>query len=117
MSTHCKTCIAHQQQKEELKQKYESNKQNIKEFERYKYMLDKPEYIVVHCPHCNICLLIYEHEIHCGIFRCGKWRHNNEQLPQHLSKKECQNIDLDQIYGCAKPFKLEGSKAVICDYI
>ena len=43
---------------------------------------------------------------------------NGEQIPPHLPKNECDRLATDQlIYGCGRPFRLEGGQAVICDYV
>jgi hypothetical protein len=72
--------------------------------------------IIIKCPHCKIWIEIIE--INCAIFRCGLFKHNFQQIPQHENKKMCDlYIKNDLIYGCSKPFKIVDSKPVICDYI
>ncbi len=88
-------------------------------------LLDKM--ILVNCPHCNQLIEIVE--LNCCIFRCGIYRQNNEQIPPHLSKSECDRLaEQELIFGCGKPFRVEPispseknndttHKAIICDYI
>ena len=66
------------------------------------------------CPHCKIGIEIIE--VNCAIFRCGIYKDTYQQIPPHLSKKECDAI-VDKIYGCGKPFRLVNSKLEPCDYI
>ena len=60
----------------------------------------------VQCPHCNEYLII--EKVNCAIFRHGVVKTTMRQINPHLSKPECDKLkDLDLIYGCGKPFKLE----------
>jgi hypothetical protein len=68
----------------------------------------------MNCPHCGIGIEI--EKINCGIFRCGIYKHNGEQIPPHLPKSECDELK-DSIWGCGKPFKYENGKLISCDYI
>lgn len=71
---------------------------------------------VVICPHCHEDVII--EEINCAIFRHGIFKHNYEQIPPHSPKELCdQWVEQGLIYGCGKPFRLEGQIAVECDYI
>lgn len=57
-------------------------------------------------------------ERNCGIFRCGIYKSNFLQIPQHLDKEACLDLVLNKtIYGCGRPFRLVGNSAEICDYI
>lgn len=66
------------------------------------------------CPHCNDFVDIIE--INCGIFRHGVFKDSFQQIDPHLPKSECERV-LPLIYGCGKPFKYDGEKLVVCDYI
>lgn len=76
--------------------------------------------LFANCPHCD--LLVEIVEMNCKIFRCGVYRTDFVQIPQHLSKEECEKlIENRLIWGCGKPFtlvKINGEWcAVACDYI
>ncbi len=76
--------------------------------------------IIVECPHCQCQIEI--DQVNCAIFRHGAYIHNNEQIPPHSSKAECDRlVHQGQAIGCCKPFRLvkEGEKwiAVACNYI
>ena len=70
--------------------------------------------MLVECPNCDILIEIME--VNCGIFRCGVYKENGEQIPPHLPKEECDKIK-NKIWGCSLPFKYEQGKVIPCDYI
>ena len=47
--------------------------------------------IYFECPHCNILIMVYTHEIGCKIFRCGIYKTTGEQIPPHTDKKNVMN--------------------------
>ena len=74
------------------------------------------------CPHCYRNFMIYDNELNCGIFRHAIYKNNYQQVDPHMSKEKCdQLIANDEVYGCAKPFRiyLENNNYFIeiCDYI
>jgi len=70
------------------------------------------------CPHCKMLCQVPRSEIRCTIFRHAVFKKDMKFVPPHASKKECQRwVKEDLIYGCAKPFKFDGNKVEICDYI
>ena len=70
----------------------------------------------IECPHCKMYIEIIE--INCGIFRHGCYKLNNENIPPHLSKIDCEKLVINGIiYGCGKPFKFDGKNVTICEYI
>ena len=72
--------------------------------------------LILSCPNCSMMIVILERN--CGIFRCGIYKSNFMQIPQHLDKESCLDLVLNKsIYGCAQPFRLVGNSAEICDYI
>jgi hypothetical protein len=74
--------------------------------------------IITECPHCKISIVI--EALNCRIFRCGIYKHNNQQIHPHASKSECDQLfKTGAIYGCGKPFQVIGDppRSVICDYI
>ena len=72
--------------------------------------------MLINCPHCN--QLIFIVELNCCIFRCGIFKSNFNQIPPHLSKRDCDElVKQNLIYGCSKPFRINNNKALICDYI
>jgi len=61
--------------------------------------------LYIQCPHCAVMCEVLE--INCRIFRCGVYKKNNKQIPQHMPKAQCEQlIEEDAIYGCGKPFEL-----------
>lgn len=79
------------------------------------------EYILK-CPHCHLYVLIHHNDLNCRIFRHGVLKNNNEQIPPHLHKEECDRLYTENlIYGCGKPFRVNGEgnhiSIEICDYI
>ena len=72
--------------------------------------------LLVTCPHCN--QLIFIEEILCGIFRCGIYKNNYEQIPPHLEREKCLELVRDHlIIGCGRTFRIVGEKAEKCDWI
>ena len=70
------------------------------------------------CPNCNKYVLVSPDELNCGVFRHGVFRSTGDQIPSHATQKQCdQWVQSNQIDGCGKPFKYEGNKMVLCDYI
>jgi hypothetical protein len=73
--------------------------------------------IVTTCPYCQGDVIILEEEINCGIFRHAVFK-NGEGVPPHTPRELMKNmIELDLIFGCGSPFRLEDNKAVPCDWI
>lgn len=71
---------------------------------------------MMECPWCGTSIEI--EQINCGIFRCGILKSNNEQIPPHLSKEECEKfVEEDLIYGCGKPFRYIEGNLEKCDYL
>lgn len=75
---------------------------------------------IVNCPHCKDIIII--EQVNCAIFRHGVLKLNNEQIPPHLNKLECDKLfNCQLIYGCGKPFKVIEKNnlyiAIKCDYI
>jgi hypothetical protein len=80
------------------------------------------DYIMFQCPTCELQIVIYKHEINCGIFRHGVIKDSGLQISPHSSKIECDKlVDGELIYGCGKPFRITNNnneyKAEICGYI
>jgi hypothetical protein len=77
-----------------------------------------PEEYLFACPHCEMLIQVPRDGLNCQIFRHGSYKINNEQIPPHLPRDECNRlIGADLIYGCGKPFTYNGIVAAICDYI
>lgn len=71
--------------------------------------------MLVTCPHCNQHIII--DQINCGIFRHAMYK-TGMPFPPHASKQMCDDaINQAIIYGCGKPFRVVGDKAVVCDYV
>ena len=80
------------------------------------------EYYTLKCPSCDDLVLIHKNELNCRIFRHAVYKHDMQPIPPHLSKPECDTlVSSGTIYGCAKPFRVEGDgeeiNAVLCDYV
>lgn len=69
--------------------------------------------IFLECPHCKIQIEISE--INCGVFRCGIYKDNGQQVPPHMPKEEAEKLG-DTIYGCGQPFQYLNGKLVKCDW-
>ena len=113
----CKVCDI---EREKARVLYEETKQKLEEQQQYQKQLSEKDYLVFHCPYeeCNILNIVYNNEIHCGIFRCGFNKLTNQQIPQHTSKVECDILRNDpNIIGCVRPYRLDGKSPIICDYI
>ena len=115
----CKVCeIDIEREKERVL--YEETKQKLEEQQQYQKQLSEKDYIVFNCPYseCNILNIVYNNEIHCGIFRCGYNKLTNTQIPQHTTKVECDILRNDKnIIGCTQPYRLVENLPVKCDYI
>jgi len=78
---------------------------------------DDPYYIFK-CPHCKIYIIVLKTETNCRIFRCGVYISNNNPIPPHTPKDECDRLkDENLIYGCGKPFIFKEKYVEICGYI
>ena len=86
----CKVCEI-EIEREKARVLYEETKQKLEEQQQYQKQLSEKDYLVFHCPYeeCNILNIVYNNEIHCGVFRCGYNKLTNQQIPQHASKVEC----------------------------
>jgi len=115
----CKICEI-DKQKEEANILYETTKKKLEQQSVQHHQLDEHDYLVYHCPYkeCNILNIVYNNEIHCGIFRCGYNNSTGQQIPQHATKTECDILRNDKnIIGCAQPYRLVGKLPTICGYI
>jgi len=80
------------------------------------------DYYTVICPSCQDVVIIYKNELNCRIFRHAVYKNSMQPIPPHASKEECDRlINSGEVYGCAKPFRVEGEDetilAVSCEYI
>ena len=72
--------------------------------------------LLVTCPHCNQFIIM--EALNCGIFRCGIYKQNGEQIPPHLDRERCLELVRDHlIFGCGQPFRIVGDEAEKCDWI
>lgn len=70
------------------------------------------------CPHCLLFCQVPRSEIRCTIFRHAVFKKDMKFVPPHAKKSECEMwLKNGLVYGCAKPFKFDGEKVEICDYI
>jgi len=68
------------------------------------------------CPYCNTTIII--ESINCGIFRCGIYKENGQQIPPHSTKYEIEKLlDEKKIWGCGQPFQLHNDKLIKCGWI
>jgi len=81
--------------------------------------MNTDDFIIIDCPHCSMMIVVKKNEINCKIFRCGIFKHNNQQIPPHETKENCDKYkQQDLIYGCSKPFMLDDELVPrICGYI
>ena len=75
---------------------------------------------LISCPHCSMTVEIIA--LNCRIFRCGVFKNTMRQIDPHLPKEQCEKLIEDRvIYGCARPFKVEGTtdkpEVSVCGYI
>lgn len=67
------------------------------------------------CPHCNEYVIIEQVNL---LFRHAVLKSTFQQVNPHEKKEVLEQLLLEEkIYGCGKPFQLEGNVLVICDYI
>ena len=71
------------------------------------------------CPNCLTSIVeVEKKQINCTIFRCGVIKATQKQIPPHEKKAECDRLrENDLIWGCARPFKFDGTKVEKCGYI
>ncbi len=71
------------------------------------------------CPHCSVTVEVPRDWVACTIFRCGAYR--TAGLPPigpHTSRAECERLVREGlIWGCGRPFKFDGLRVSICEYI
>ncbi len=81
------------------------------------------DYIMKHCPHCNMLIMLPKEEFNCKIYRHGVYKETLMQIDPHMKKPDCDQLARDGlIYGCGKPFKIEDKglnkyKISKCDYL
>ena len=75
---------------------------------------------IVNCPYpdCQLLIMIYIHDINCGIFRHGVDA-AFQPINPHASREDCIK---NTVYGCGRPFRIVKNKeneykSEICDYI
>ena len=69
------------------------------------------------CPHCEMRHCCQINDVNCGIFRCGFYKDTLIQINPHESEAECNRLKAnDLVFGCAKPFKIEGEVVLQCGY-
>lgn len=72
------------------------------------------------CPHqnCQLLIAVEKNMINCKIFRHAIIKGTMENIDPHTKEEECLKLkENNLIYGCGKPFKFDGEKVEICDYI
>ena len=75
---------------------------------------------IASCPHCSMMCEILE--LNCRIFRCGIFKTTMKQIYPHMPKQQCDELkNSNLIYGCGKPFRIDGTSEnpdiTICGYI
>jgi len=76
------------------------------------------EFYKIRCPHCKISIIVSKTELNCKIFRCGQYKITGQPINPHLPKAACDKLaESDQINGCARPFRFDGYRLEICDYL
>lgn len=91
--------------------------------EKHVVVQDGQSYIY-QCPHCNLFILVQQHEVHCRIFRHAVFKGDMKQVNPHASKENCERyVSEDLVFGCAKPYEMYKAQTVSgwavrpCDYI
>jgi hypothetical protein len=75
------------------------------------------------CPHCSEYIIVNQRDLNCHIFRHAVYKNSMLPIDPHAPETTCHAlIQSEQVFGCAKPFKVMKSmegvySAVICDYI
>jgi len=70
------------------------------------------------CPHCYVYISVQKKDLNCKIFRCGVFKFNNQPIPPHAPRKQCDEYkSKDLINGCGKPFIFKDTYVEKCDYI
>jgi hypothetical protein len=70
------------------------------------------------CPHCHVTVQVAADALNCGVFRCGLVKASGQQVPPHAPLAECDRLRADRlIWGCAKPFRFDGTTVAKCDYV
>lgn len=73
------------------------------------------------CPHCHAMCQVHHDDIRCTIFRHAVWKAGNDRhrfVPSHASQEECERwVREDAVWGCTKPFRFDGKRVEICDYL
>ncbi len=71
------------------------------------------------CPHCGVAVGV--DAIACGIFRCGVLKPGttpSSAVPPHADRATCDALVKDgKVWGCARPFRFDGRRATVCDYV
>lgn len=81
------------------------------------------ENLIIRCPHCHQYVIVHTTQINCKIFRHAAFKNTLISINPHTPKDQCDLlVSSNQVYGCAKPFKLgldgNGKFTVdVCDYI
>jgi DNA-directed RNA polymerase subunit RPC12/RpoP len=80
---------------------------------------NKDGFVILECPHCGGTIVVKKKQFNCRIFRHGVYKINNTQIHPHMSEEKCKKLkEKDLIYGCGKPFRINGDNiAVPCGYI
>lgn len=74
------------------------------------------------CPHCFEYVIVKRNEVNCKIFRHGAMKNGGigelSPISPHLPKEQCDELfRKGLIYGCGKPFYMDGKNVSICGYI
>jgi hypothetical protein len=70
------------------------------------------------CPHCNLLCQVLERDVKCRIFRHAVYKTDMRFVHPHSPKDVCDSLINDGlVWGCGKPFQMEGDKIVKCGYI
>lgn len=83
--------------------------------------------LLLSCPTCNI--MVEVTALNCGVFRCGIYKDNGQQVNPHMSQEEYyklfkiiqdekgeENI-ISTIYGCGLPMMYHNGKLIKCGWI
>lgn len=71
------------------------------------------------CPNCLTTVIeVEKDQINCKIFRCGVVKATGKQIGPHTKEAECNRFrEEGLVWGCARPFRFDGTTVQKCGYI
>ena len=73
---------------------------------------------IFQCPHCGDFCIVAVGDVRCTIFRHAVRISDFAFVNPHASREHCEEwIRKGLVYGCGKPFIMDGKKVESCGYI